>query len=229
MEAPKKVASSFWQDARPSKQPKRGSLGGSAETVRKDGGEAEHAVTEDDLKKFVKFYVQARDEITPQLPRVPSPLWLLKEHHGYLASRPATETPILEGACHEGPVLRILERWGEKSWKVMTNVCFDSRRGIPPHVELRASASAPEANFNPAIEYKLVNLRRLWMSRAVVWDVCGLYVSGPWPRRLAHLTVHFGDDDVETYRQWVTELREWGDSSLIGLYNATSMGPGGTR
>ena len=92
MEAPKKVAPSFWQDARPSKQPKRGSLGGSAETVRKDGGEAEHAVavplasvkkqpmmTEDDLKKFVKFYVQARDEITPQPPRVPPPPWLFKE------------------------------------------------------------------------------------------------------------------------------------------------------
>ena len=62
----------------------------------KDGGEAEHAVavplasvkkqpmmTEDDLKKFVKFYVQARDEITPQPPRVPPPPWLLKEHPGY--------------------------------------------------------------------------------------------------------------------------------------------------
>ena len=106
---------------------------------------------------------------------------------------------------------------------------IDSRRGIPPHVELRASASAPEANFNPSIEYKFVNLRRLWMSRAVVWDVCGLFVSGPLPRRRAHLNVHFGDDDVEAYRQWVTELREWGDSSLIGLYNATSMGWGGTR
>ena len=60
--------------------------------MRKDGGEAEHAVavplasvkkqpmmTEDDLKKFVKFYVQARDEITPQPPRVPPPPWLLKE------------------------------------------------------------------------------------------------------------------------------------------------------
>ena len=71
METQKKVAPSFWQDARPSKQPKRGSLGGSAETVRKDGGEAEHAVavplasvkkqpmmTEDDLKKFVKFYAR---------------------------------------------------------------------------------------------------------------------------------------------------------------------------
>ena len=77
METQKKVAPSFWQDARPSKQPKRGSLGGSAENVRKDGGEAvplasvkkQPMMTEHDLKKFVMFYVQARDEITPQPPR----------------------------------------------------------------------------------------------------------------------------------------------------------------
>ena len=58
------------------------------------------------------------------------------------------------GASHEGPVLRILKEWGRRSWRVLTNVCFDSRPGFPPHVELRASASAPEAKFNPGVEYK---------------------------------------------------------------------------
>ena len=89
------------------------------------------------------------------------------------------------GASHEGPVLRILKEWGRRSWRVLTNVCFDSRPGYPPHVELRPRASAPDPNFDPARKYKLRNLRRLPHSPAVVWDVCDLYVSGTCPQRLA--------------------------------------------
>ena len=132
------------------------------------------------------------------------------------------------GASHEGPVLRILKEWGRRSWRVLTNVCFDSRPGYPPHVELRARASAPDPNFDPAVTYELTNLRRLPDSPAVVWDVRDLYVSGTCPQRLAHLTVHFGEDNVENYGHWLTELREWGHSPHIPQYNARSMSPDST-
>ena len=137
---------------------------------------------------------------------------------------------MLEGP-HERPVLRILHELGGKSWKVETNVCFDSRRRIAPHVELRARASAPDPNFDGDVTYELTNLRKLPHSPAIVWDVSGLYVSGTCPPRLAHLTVHYGADNVKKYHHWFTELREWGHSPHIHQHNArsTTRSPAGFR
>ena len=134
---------------------------------------------------------------------------------------------MLEGP-HERPVLRILEQWGGKSWFVETNVCFDSRRRIAPHVELRARASAPDPNFDGDVTYELTNLRKLPHSPAIVWDVSGLYVRGTCPPRLAHLTVHYGDDNVKKYHHWFTELRVWGHSPHIHQHRRRERDHGGS-